>query len=144
MDRSEHMRLSCPCVPAWCVLWFTFIFFNLCSGFVDVTVGPRPGYNYSADNMWLTAWPRLEWSMPPAWSPCTVQTKNKKRRMKRERECMSGRGGGRERAVYETKTGNFRADRSLFSDGYCICSVSLVTCSLLAWLAWGHSKWPGL
>lgn len=26
---------------------------------MDVTVGPRPGYNYSADNMWVTAWPRL-------------------------------------------------------------------------------------
>ena len=73
---AEAVRPPCLC------LRFTFIFFNLCSGFVDVTVGPSRGCNYSADNTWVTAWPRLDWSIR------TVQTKSKTTRRERPNVCQ--------------------------------------------------------
>ena len=134
MVRSEKMKPPPPPpppAPASCVLWFTFVFFNLGSGLVDVTVGPRPGYNYSADNMWVTAWPRSEWSAPAA-------SDKEPRQEKRESECMSA--SWRRRGVEaEQEDAELQANICIF--WYLLYRLHLSTWSLWAWLACAESNW---
>ncbi len=140
MDRTEQMKQSCPCVPTWRMLCFTFIFFNLRSKFVDITVGPRPSYNYSADNMWVTAWPRLRVKYATRLVPM-YSTDKEQYEMHEKRERMYVREGW-EGEQYESKTGGISKKTGPY---FLIFTVSASSPWLHeAWLAWGHSKWPGL
>lgn len=139
--RSEQMKRPCL-VPRSPCLHSSFL---ICAQDLWMSVSTHVAAAVIIQHT-TCGWQRgLDWSEVRRPPGPRVQCRQRARRDTWKTECMSQRGGGGGGGQYaRQRHGDFPANRSSFSDIYCIRSVSLVTQSLLAWLAWGQRKWPGL
>lgn len=139
-NSSEKMERSCSRAPAWCLLRFTFLFFNLRTGSADVTVGPTAAAIIIQQTTcgWQRGLDRSEVHRPPG-------------RHVRCRQRAAREAGKRERAKYsicQRERGRYEV-RAAYEDGgnlqiylyfliFPVYLLYLTTCGLLAWLACGQ------